>query len=168
MFQGGGPNLYQNISDDSWSRRLAAAATAAGKATAAYERHGEGLTVRKRGQYYAGATPLTIWKETLAGPEMFAFGPSDLINMLDTAMGHAEQKMVEAKRSEKGLRGLIATLFRLPSEVRDAVGEEHKVQRTVAYSFGVMAQLAIVGVGGLLTSSLWWGTTVVVTHLLKK
>ncbi len=159
--------LNGDVDRTEWDQRCRATSDAAGRATDAYGRFGVVLQTRIWMRKVFDATPLTIWVETLYGGGGIHLKPWDLISMLDTAIGKASQKAEDAKRSEKGIKGVIASILRWPNEIRESAGEDHKIQGALGYGIGVGGQIGILVIAGIAVWISTLGITAVINYFAK-
>lgn len=153
--------LRSGVPQDEWNRLRTELSLAAGRAEAAYQRHGGVFALRNAAYTMSGVSPVANWEMSLRDPDQLP--PQTVISSVESAIGLAEARAADAEEREKGIVGLVAAFLRWPSTLREAVGPGHAVQRRAAGVLGVVAQLVV----GVLASTLAAGLLALITLLWR-
>lgn len=142
----------RGVSPADWNEKRSEVARAAGAAASAYDQYGGKFTLRNAAYITNNVDPVANWDMSVKDPEQFP--PDTVLAAVELAATRARQEAEDAAQRERGLTGLIAAFIRWPSDLREAVGPGHSVQRTAAGVIGVVGQLFVAAVGGALAVGL--------------
>lgn len=154
--------LRPNTDNETWQRKRAEVAGAAGMAGVPYARYGGTMTFRNAAYVMHDVNVVANWEFSLRDPEQLS--PEVILSSVDAAVARARQVARDATERERGLTGLIAAFLRWPSNLREAVGPDRSAQRTAAGVIGVFGQIVVGIVASLLAAGLLaagvalWGT----------
>jgi hypothetical protein len=144
--------LVPNVSHDEWTKLQTDVATASGAAASAYLANGGATYTLKNAAYIMNnVNPVSNWMMTLESPDELK--PEMVTSAVETAIGVATERLERAKRSERGLVGLIAAFLRWPSTLREAVGD-NAYQRGAASAIGVVGQILVGAIAAALGTGL--------------
>ncbi|RKN48231.1 hypothetical protein [Micromonospora endolithica] len=105
--------------------------------------------------------PITAWDHSLRDVE--AMPPQQVVNTCDLIIGALEEKAERADATDRTLVGKLAAMAALPARVRSIVVEDHPGLGKVGFATGVVAQIVVTVVGGLILA----GATAGVAALWK-
>lgn len=140
------------VSPADWNEKRSEVARAAGAAASAYHQYGGKFTLRNAVYITNNVDPIANWDMSVKDPEQFP--PDTVLVAVESAAARARQEAEDAAQRECGLTGVIAAFIRWPSDLREAVGPGHSVERTAAGVIGVIGQLFVATVGGALAVGL--------------
>ncbi|MEV0153175.1 hypothetical protein AB0H57_05455 [Micromonospora sp. NPDC050686] len=105
--------------------------------------------------------PITGWDHSLR--DVRAMPPQQVVNTCDLIVGALEEKAERADATDRTLVGKLAAMAALPARVRSIVAEDHPGLGKVGFATGVVAQIVVTVVGGLILA----GATAGVAALWK-
>lgn len=146
------PVLGRAVDHETWQKKRGAVAAAAGVAAVSYARYGGAFTLRNAAYVMDSVDPVTNWEMSLRDPDQLP--PQTVIASVESAVARAKQEAEDAAQRERGLTGVIAAFLRWPSNLREAVGPDHRAQRTAAGAIGVVGQIFVATVAGALATGL--------------
>lgn len=147
------PRLTSAIEAGAWDQKRQRVALASGRATDAYDRHGN--------QDY---NVVSSWELTLDDPTDQK--PRTVISAVEAAYATADMRVRQAADRERGITGLIAAILRWPADLREAVGPERVAQARAATAVGVVGQLLVAIIGGAVATVLGAGLLWVISAVL--
>jgi hypothetical protein len=125
---------------------------AAGEARRAYGRNDGRTFVVQDGIYLVpNADPMSHWTSVL-DPES-DLTPVKVITSLDLSIGRAQERYEDAKRGERGVVGVVSSILRWPSTLRDAVGPS-SAQRRAAQTLGIVGQVLVGAVATAISAAI--------------
>jgi hypothetical protein len=96
--------------------------------------------------------PIESWFAAFERPYMIR--PEDVLNTVDNCAGELEQMFDDACVRERTLAWRLGHVLGFPGRVRDAAGFQSRLGQGVEFASGVLVQLAVLIVGGLIVAFL--------------
>lgn len=96
--------------------------------------------------------PIESWFAAFEPP--YTITPQDVLNTVDSCTGELEQMLDEARDRERTLAWKLGHVLGFPGRVREAAGFQSRLGQGVAFASGVLVQLAVLILGGLVVAFL--------------
>lgn len=96
--------------------------------------------------------PIESWFAAFERP--YTITPQDVLNTVDSCSGELEQMLDEARARERTLAWKLGYVLGFPVRVREAAGFQSRLGQGVAFASGVLVQLVVLIVGGLVVAFL--------------
>ena len=129
------------VDGETWALLHKTTAETAGAASIFFSDYGIYVATKDHFNFTTHATPSDAWFTSINNPQQVH--PSLLIACIESGYGKVSLLAEQARVAEKGIKGIIASFIRWPSDLAEAVGPRHPIQTNVARSIGLLGQVLV-------------------------